>query len=207
MSFEEEVAQRHAQQQPFSSSEIGAMTSEQFKTVLSGAASVQRAYPESVMLRAQRRIGSGLYAHSLEHIGDLTHRIAESGGRFGTEFVKPKVESQLHNLTRPYGYEREMREQLASNNRIREEKGKPVLSEENLHEIGHHYSEAHATVPVYTEPMHHARAAAMSLGLRRFGDTVQNLGRLQHFINGGNDHWNHLMSQPESVRFLRSQGR
>lgn len=183
------------------------MTSDQFKTVLDSAASVQRAYPESTMLHAKRRIGSGLYTHSMEHIGDLTHRIAERGGEFGTEFVKPKVETQLRHLTWPYGYEREMREQIASNNQFRAEEGKPLLSEENLHEIGHQYSEAHATVPVYNEPMHHARAAAMSLGLRRFDDTVQSLGRLQHFISAGEEKWKHLMSQPESVNFLRSQGR
>jgi hypothetical protein len=155
------------------------------------------------MLSAQRRIGGGVYGHALEHVGDLTHRIAEEGGRFGTEFVEPKVRTQLQSLGSRYGFDREAEEQRVENDRFNTERGRPGVSARDVEDAGWDYAEEHKKVPAYTRPMALARDAAVALGQQRTDGAVRSLTALQRTIDAGPAHWRRQMSQDASVRFLR----
>lgn len=191
----------------FGSSDIAAMKPEEFKSTLDASARIQRGAPETHMVKMQSKYGGGVYPHALEHIGDLTHRIAEHGGAFGTEFVTPKVERMLVTLTRPYGFEREMREQMHENRSYRESKGESYPSEDEFMEDSSEYARLHSTVPVYTRPSHHAREAAVALGRHQFGAAIEHLTSLRSIIDRGPDYWKEQMSQQGAVDFLREQGR
>jgi hypothetical protein len=197
------VKGRHAARQPFTSSEIETMYPHQYSEVLDSAASVQRGTPENVMLRAQRHLGGGVYPHLLEHVGDLTHRLAEGGGTYGDEYVAPKVERALGTLRHPYGFEREMGEQIASNSKFNVERGRHPVSMDDARRLGEEYADAHEQVPVYTRPMALARSAAVALGQHRFSGAAASLVGLQRVIDSGT--LRREMSQDASVKFLRQR--
>lgn len=186
-----------------SSQEVAGMSPDQYRDLIDKVASAQRGAPEAAMLRAQNALGGGVYPHALEHVGDLTHRINESGGRFGTEFVAPKVSRILSSLRQPYGFEREMAENVAGNARSWR-RNTPVPTMEDYRSFGKQYADAHRALPVYNDPSFHGREAAVALGEHRFGDTVEHLSRLESFIQN-EDAWRHVMSQPGSIDFLRRQ--
>jgi len=157
------------------------------RNAFSGLAESQRGLPEELMLKAQRQMGGGVMPWSLEHTGDLTHRMAQHGGAFGAEYVAPKVNSLLNVLKSPYGFEREYLENLRANKVTREDVV-PILRE---------YSAAHARLPIYNYPQRLARDAAVSLGNERFDLTVNNLEKLQKMIQSGRFDWNHNVFLPE----------
>ena len=141
------------------------MSSHEYAYVLHHSAEIQRGAPEQRMLEFQRATGGGLLGHSAEHIGDLIHRLNQEGGRFGTEFVEPKVRSQLRGLTHGYGYEREHLEQMRSN-----AAHMGVDFEEHMERVraaGQVYTAAHEQVPVYNTPSMHGAWAAEALGEMR----------------------------------------
>jgi len=185
----------------FRSTEVADMSTDEHRYVLHHAASVQRGAPEQRMLDLQRVAGGGLFGHSAEHIGDLTHRLNEEGGRFGTEFVVPKVRSQLGSLNQRYGYEREHMEQMRSNARDR---GVSVDEHmDQVREAATSYTRAHEQVPVYNEPSLHAARSARNLGLMRFSGVTAHMSNLNQALKG--DQFRHLMSQAGSVEYLRRQ--
>lgn len=184
----------------FRSHEVEAMAPHEFALVLHHAANVQRAEPENRMLELQRVTGGGLYSHSAEHIGDLTHRLNEGGGRFGSEFVEPKVRTQLRGLQHKYGYEREHLEQMRSNAAYA-----GVDFEEHMEKVrtaGEAYSQAHGTIPVYNAPSQRAAWAAQDLGRMNFGNTEMWMHSLSKTLRDSTQ-FKHLMSQAGSVEFLR----
>jgi hypothetical protein len=153
--------------------------------VRSAGASYQRGRPESAMERFQEAYGGGVLPHALEHIGDLTHRMNEGGGRFGSEFVAPKIDSMRSSLNHPYGFEREMGEQMRENTRYR---GTDLGSQEQVIEsLGKAYSDEHRKVPVYNFPSEVARDAAVSVGEGRFNDTRRHMDHLSVMEFGGRD--------------------
>lgn len=202
-----EADKRHAQGIHYSGDEIAALKPQEFKAVLHSAARFQRGAPEDHMNRMQFKYGGGVYTGALEHVGDLTHRIGERGGSFGTEFVKPKVESMLEYLTSGYGFEREMKENLISNRANRTRRGEIYPSDEEFMEDSKKYADLHRMVPAYTRPSMHGRAAAVALGEHDYGGAIRHLNALNSIIKQGPDHWKALMSQEGSVNFLRQMGK
>ena len=75
---------------------------------------LQRGYPEIQMTALQRYMGGGVNSYVIEHGGDLLHRMTENGGNF-SELAKPKVKSLLRVLESPYGFERELAENMRAN--------------------------------------------------------------------------------------------
>jgi hypothetical protein len=159
------------------------MTPEDAARVRNAGASYQRGKPESAMLRLQEDAGGGVYPHAAEHIGDLTHRMNESSGRFGTEYVRPKIESTYDSLHRGYGFEREMDEQVSDNARYRKVDEGAFRS--TVNQRGMQYAAEHRNVPVYNYPSEVARDAAVSLGEQRFDDTRAHMGVLHNMQFGG----------------------
>lgn len=167
--FRAEVDARHAAGGHFSGDEIRNLSPSQFREVLDSAASIQRGAPENHMVKMQRATRGGVYPYAIEHVGDLSHRIAERGGMFGMEFVAPKVQSTHHLLHQGYGFEREMNENWKNSE----------IDPSKIEDMGEHYALLHATVPAYNQPMAHAVSAAVNLGLHRFGRTRQALTALK----------------------------
>lgn len=203
MDFDE----RHAKGAHLTSDEVASLGASDFKDLLHSAAGVQRGKPESHMVNMQEKYGGGVYTHALEHVGDLTHRINEYGGKLGFEYVQPKVERMLATLGSKYGFEREMRENLAGNRAFRAERGESYPSDEEFMEDSGLYAAHHKLVPAYNRPSLHGRAAAVALGEHNYGGVVRHLNALQSIIKGGPDRWKSEMSQEGSVRFLTQTGK
>jgi hypothetical protein len=181
------------------------ISDDDYKGIMDYVGDLQRGRPESVMLKAQREMGGGVYPHSLEHIGDLTHRINEHGGRLGTEFVRPKVESQLRQLTHPYGYEREMLEQIESNRSFAAERGRTAPDLDRIKELGANYAAEHRAIPVINRPTALGRRAAINLGEMQFGSTIRNLRGLQA-LTDDTDRYRHEISRQGAINYLKEVG-
>lgn len=171
--FRAEVDARHASGGYFSGDEIRNLSPSQFREVLDSAASIQRDAPENHMLKIQSATKGGVYPHAAEHIGDLSHRVAEKGGMFGAEYVTPKVNSMHRLLHQGYGFEREMNENWRNSG----------IDPSTIKDMGEHYALLHATVPAYNAPMAHAVSAAVNLGLHKFGRTRQALTALKGYTD------------------------
>jgi hypothetical protein len=191
--------------------DVAAMTPDQFSELLHTTASTQRGDPEQRMHDIQTA-GGGVFSWAAEHVGDLTHRINESGGVFGTEFVQPKVDRALRALTHGYGFEREMKEQIASNIRYREQNPREGISgraytEDDVRALGQAYADAHRKIPIYNLPSRFARDAAIAVGEWRFDDAVTELEQLKFAVDSGEAAWKSLISQDATVDYLdRIQG-
>lgn len=193
----------HAAGTHLGASDVASLTSDQYRDLLHSAASFQRGAPESAMDMFQHRVGGSPLSHSLEHVGDLTHRIAERGGRFGIEYVQPKVTSQLHHLLSPYGWRRESHEAIASNRSFRVKRGEDYPDDDEIAGLLSTYRDAHAKVPVYTSPMLSARSAAMEVANRNSRAAAGHLMAIQSSFPD----WSEKMRQQASVDFLRKGGR
>ena len=201
------VRDRHISGGQFSADEIANMSDSQFHEVLDHAAGMQRGGPESAMNDIQHFTGGGVYSYAVEHVGDLTHRLAERGGQMGMENVHPKVERTHGLLHQGYGFEREMGENFAPRNWVgtAREGGVPPGEVKSL---GTAYATQHMTVPAYTWAMHHAKAAAVSLGLHRFSKTREHLTKLKTLIEGDESYpgkRSPLMSRQAAIEYMSTE--
>lgn len=135
-------------------------------------ADAQRGAPELAMLDAQkalRNLPSGpALGHALEHVGDLTHRMAQrhcERMNYGREYVEPKVRTGLSVVTNPV--DREHMDRIPD---------LPELAK---------YADAHAKLPVYNEAQYHAREAAVNLGRKNFGAVEKHLMKLKAMLDDG----------------------
>jgi 8-oxo-dGTP pyrophosphatase MutT (NUDIX family) len=153
-------------------------------------ASLQRDKPESAMTRVQFGNGGGILNPAVEHIGDLTHRMSEMAehNRFGYETVKDKVESNLKRLKKAggLGFELEHNENVQNNAQYRKMSPKDLHAKVN--DLLGKYADEHAKLPVYNEAQHHAREAAVHLGRKNFGKTVEHLEELKKHL-GSREEW------------------
>ncbi|MEX2603318.1 MAG: hypothetical protein WD361_03905, partial [Gracilimonas sp.] len=141
-------------------------------------ANAQRGTPEKIMVGLQHKMGGGVYSVIIEHVGDITHRISEYFSQLQgqQENVKEKVTRGLRYLNHPYGFEKEMQQNMRNNyNFYVEEKGMTKSFNEWTNEIKEgckRYAEAHKKIPVWNEPQLWAREAAIAIGLWDF-DTAR----------------------------------
>ena len=156
-------------------------------------ANTQRGNPELAMVEAQRIYGGGVMPNALEHIGDLTHRMAERGGRYGAEFVAPKVTRMLDSLLSDYGFEKEMLENIQSNARFKYKRDNPDIPfeqykkeyETKIDKALKKYSEEHKKVPVYNQMQLAGREAAIAIGEKRYTDAIEQLYIIDQAIKDG----------------------
>ena len=147
------------------------------------------------MTSAQRALEGGVLSYALEHTGDLTHRMAEKGGVYGSEYVKPKVNRLLDSLTSEYGFEKEHLENLKNTAQFNYDKlGKDTnLSFEQFYkeyvdkaqEKIKAYAEEHKKVPVYNDMQLAGREAAVAIGEGRYTDAVEHLYLIKMAIDDG----------------------
>lgn len=146
-------------------------------------ADAQRGEPEIAMVRAQDVMGGGVMNWAIEHIGDLTHRMAEYPDRIpfsGYEFVYPKVTRGVRLLTSGYGFDREYRENMRGNAASRGLSLEDHMAQ--VHAALKRYADAHAKLPVYNRAQKLARDAAVALGREDFSKATACLLDLQEML-------------------------
>lgn len=140
----------------------------------------QRGAPELAMLDVQYAMGGGVLNPVVEHVGDLTHRMAEKPAFMpysGYEFVKPKVERAIAILSHGYGFDREFRENIASNARYRGVNAKELA--EQIDRRLEVYAEEHAKLVVYNDAQKLAREAAVYVGRKQWSLALDRLDQLK----------------------------
>jgi hypothetical protein len=140
---------------------------------------MQRGKPEAAMLIVQDALkrepyssarGNGPLNYLVEHVGDLTHRMAEKyatlpGSEMGIEYVEPKLRSAVRILSNRIDF------QL-----LNEFPEMPELAR---------YAQEHKKLPVYNEAQRLARDAAVAIGERNFGIARDNLQKLKDMVDNG----------------------
>lgn len=124
------------------------------------------------MVQAQTQLNqvprSGAYSYLLEHVGDLTHRMAQRNTEkmgYGAEWVAPKVNGALRTL-----------KSIADIDDMNAIPELPVFND---------YAQAHASLPVYNDPQKWARDAAVAIGKRDFVSAQKNLTELKNILDDG----------------------
>lgn len=125
-------------------------------------ADLQRNKPEHAMLKLQH-MGTGVMSHLLEHVGDLTHRMAHGAlyNYKGEDEVQEKCEKALKYLKSEYGFAKEFFNDCKTNALTL---GIPL--EEYLDKYSKLldlYMKAHDSLPVYNKLQLYAKEAAVSL--------------------------------------------
>lgn len=162
---------------------IEAVQTKDRTTAFETLADEQRGEPEHAMLVVQHVNGGGVLGPVVEHVGDLTHRMAQHPDRegylFGYELVQAKVEKCLSFLESSYGFEREHRENITNN---AEYKGVSVEDfEARLDKALARYADAHSKLKVWNQAQYLAREAAVALGRK-------NWQRARDCLRGLDDH-------------------
>lgn len=137
----------------------------------------QRGAPESAMSEAADKT-AGVMSYALEHTGDLIHRMSESPtfeyGGYG--YVKDKVQKVLRTLLNKYGFEREFNENLVNNAKV--DKTDLTKYKNEAFKLMQDYADAHKKLVPLNEAQRLAQEASVSLGERRYSDTVNALEKL-----------------------------
>jgi len=205
MDIENDVLDRHQRGTPYSSTDFENMTDDEHAAVLSHSGNIQRGAPEEAMLAIQRKLGGGIYPFAVEHTGDLywrTHH-ARMHGRSEHDEVGKKIDKVLRTLKHPYGFEREMKENITNNSTVMKD---PSIHWDTAVVLGKDYANRHNKLPVYTYPASLMVQATNHLGNMRFGATTATLEHLQE-LHSNEDLWEQLHSRQGSIDFLKSQGK
>lgn len=135
----------------------------------------QRGAPEQVMLRIQHAMGGGVLSVMVEHIGDLTHRMTEHADRgyWLEDIIQEKVKRGLYYLGHPYGFDKEMAENMRANN----------TDVEKLDALLLQYANEHENLPVYNAAQYHGREAAVALGYKNWDKSLEHLRVLQNMLD------------------------
>lgn len=152
-------------------------------------ATAQRGAPEDAMERVQFAMGGGVLNPVVEHVGDLTHRMAErvTWDTGGYEYIKNKVEKTLGWLTKKYGFEREFNENIHNNaeyKKIPEPEYRAKI-EKALQQ----YAAEHRKIPVFNDAQKAARDAAVSIGTQDWHSAILWLKKLKGWLEEGQKAW------------------
>lgn len=150
----------------------------------------QRGKPEVAMLKAQEALGGGVLSFCLEHIGDLTHRMTHMVGwsrpSAGEGYVDDKISKTLRMLTSDYGFEKEVKQNFQNNANYRKI---PIADfNKRADEALAKYAQEHSQLEVYNRAQWLAREAAVSLGKKKFAETIKHLRELQGMLKVWDQH-------------------
>jgi len=172
---------------------------EHVKGRFDSVAHYQRGLPESAMLEIAQASGGGIVAMLAEHVGDLTHRMAEritydSGG---ISAVHEKLEKTLRWLEYPYALRKEWSDFLASNAKYR----KVPLAEfvAPVDAALARYADEHRKVPAFNHAQRLARDAAVAVGEKHFARAKEKLQELKDIMDNGQEAWVEAMHKNYSV--------
>lgn len=191
-----------------SSKDLEGMSDTEHDHLLAAIGSIQRGAPEDAVFASHgiyAKLGTGVYPWTTEHTGDLywrTHAMRHVGID-EHDAVVDKITKVKRQLDHPYGFKREMEENLRSNSAFDKD---PSINWDMAVIVGKHYADEHDKLPVYNLPASLMTQATRHLGNMRFGATSATLGQL-HELTKDREQWNHLHSRQASIDFLKSQGR
>ena len=199
---------RHHRGEQHSSKDLEGMSDKEHSQVLSAIGAIQRGAPEDAVFGKQgtyAKLGGGLYPWTTEHTGDLYWRThaARDVNRSDSDAVVDKLQKVKYALDSPYGFKREMEENLQSNSRTHND---PSINWDTAVIVGKHYANEHDKLPVHNYPAELMTQATRHLGNMRFGAASATLGQLLD-LTKDEDHWNHLHSRQGSIEYLKSQGK
>lgn len=128
----------------------------------------QRGAPEAAMLKATHLMGGGVLNGVVEDAGDLIHRMSHMAnyGEFLVGNVREKTQKILTRLDHPYGFQKELSENMAANARYKNMTADELEAE--VFAAMDKYTAEHAKLPVYNRPQWLAREAAKAVGRRHF---------------------------------------
>lgn len=162
-----------------------------------GTASAQRGSPELAMDQHWRVAGSSMQHNLMEHVGDLTHRMAERDAAYSYEFVAPKVRRALNDL-RSYNPYKEYREWVDRSYKYAQtpegKKYYPMVTEKfknkaefesHMRKLELNYAKEHKKVPVYNRAQWAGREAAIAIGKRDYRKAQKMLQMIQKMIDSG----------------------
>ena len=138
----------------------------------------QRDEPEDAMGEATM-FHSGVLSPVLEHVGDLTNRMAKGSHikyRMGRGYVQDKTELALKYLKHNYGFLREHLEQCRGNAKYRGVPYSEYMDE--LTKLQRAYGKAHSKLKVYNPAQYAAREAAVALGREDYEEAIRFLEAL-----------------------------
>lgn len=153
----------------------------------------QRGSPEQAMLDVQKIYGGGVLSPVVEHTGDLIHRMSHHAN-YGSAYpglVRDKVEKVLDALNYPYGFQREMGENIERNARYFGD-NEPGSRKEAVDQSLTNYADEHRKLPAYNRPQYFAREAAVAVGEQRWNDATRHLQSLQKLLDLGDDEFERL---------------
>jgi len=160
-------------------------------------ASNQRGFPEHEMREAQKTLGGGIYPDLLEHIGDLTHRMAQatyinSGDvHYGINDMYSKIEKGIVSLKEGDGFQSELQRNRLSNFEYNKETTDDFKYnnyedfDKVCNEHSERYKKEHCKLKVYNDMQHEAKYAAIHLGNGDFGKALTALKVLKTAIDDG----------------------
>lgn len=149
----------------------------------------QRGEPEKAMKAIQRSQISQLYGYVAEHLGDIINRMAQDPDFFKGyhDAVKDKLHRVLRNLRQPYGFEKEVLEQIESNldynqseNNWKNETEDSLLKK--LKRLSRNYAKAFNVLTTYNDAQQHAKEAAVAFGNWHFDDAIDHLEILEKYL-------------------------
>ena len=161
----------------------------------SALADAQRGAPEMAMLNVQHANIGGVINYLVEHVGDLTHRMAQypSNPNYysGYELVLPKIRRSINMLDSAYGFEKEVEQNFVNNAAYKNiEVGN---LKKKVAEYLARYAEAHDDLPVYNEAQWLAREAAVALGYMNWKRALQCLQNLNSHLDS-REQWDEFAS-------------
>jgi len=148
-------------------------------------ASEQRGEPEVAMSRLQHAIGGGTFFVCVEHVGDLTNRMAKAGHMHdaGHQYVENKVKYYLPAVRRLADTD-EYQQNLHGNAAFaaQEDGTDPVAYIAKVERARVRYVEAHRRLVVYNRAQYLARQAAVNLGGLNFTQAYLMLSQLKEML-------------------------
>ncbi len=137
---------------------------------------------ETMMIKAQSKIGSGVMSYCIEHGGDLTHRMTHHAkhGELYPSLIEEKTVRLERVLSNKYGFLREHEENLVSISSFRNQDIDEIRDEFN--ESLKDYVASHKRIPVFNKPQWHAREAAICIGKKDVPGALVHLRTINKMI-------------------------
>lgn len=144
----------------------------------------QRREPEEAMTAAQYALGGGVMSYVIEHVGDLTNRMARRDHiewDSGIDYVDNKAKKTLKTLKHPYGFWREHRENMEANASYHDMSLREY--DKKVDKALKKYADAHRKLPAYNLAQRAARDAAVALGEQKPKEAIEHLEYLVWLVN------------------------
>ena len=162
----------------------------------------QRGLPEAIMVKIQHLYGGGVLNMVIEHGGDLLHRMTHrmTWGHDGYGDVHSKVKRVHTTLTYPYGFVKEMKENLRNNYDFSRERRQQKFSTfkqfvRTIDKWLKVYSNKHKELPVYNELQWKARQVAVEIGKKDFDEAARLCKEIDQICKKGAAHYREKASE------------